>query len=59
MEKHVVYQDGRDFYSNTTGKYLFSYPPPASDYDIVEPEKARRWFLAWAKKQNIEVEFEE
>lgn len=60
---YKVMQDGADFYlhnaDNSELEAVITYPQGVKDFDLVQAEKARRWFIQLMLKWDISGVFED
>ena len=55
---YKVYQDGREFYDSLTGMVIYIAAFKVSDHDMEAAKDARRQFVEWAEKCDIDYEWE-
>ena len=54
-----VFQDAGDFYSETTGEVIWSYPGPFEDnWDMTAAQAARVAFKLWCRENDLRPIFE-
>lgn len=55
----VVYQDGREFYDDSTGCVIFTSSFLVPDFYTDAARNAREEFMVWAKRNNVNVKWKE